>query len=140
MKLRFVTGICIMLALVVISTVISCQSEDELEFKRYYTAGSLIYQSHCQNCHGAHGEGLNGLIPPLSDSTYIKNNKITLACTIKFGLKGKITVSSKLFEGQMPPNDLPNIDIAKVLTYVGNSFGNKMGTINSQQVDDDMCP
>jgi len=38
----------------------------------------------------------------------------------------------------MPANDFAPIDIAEVLTYVTNSFGNKMGTIPSEQVDDDL--
>jgi hypothetical protein len=48
------------------------------------------------------------------------------------GLKETIiTINGKNYEGAMPANDLAPIDIAKVLTYIGNSFGNKMGTITT---------
>lgn len=134
MKLKIIAGIGVVLFVLMIS----CQSDEQLEFKRYYSAGSLVYQSHCQNCHGTNGEGLQGLMPPLTDSVFLKINKARLACFVKYGLKEKITISKRLFEGQMPPNDLPPIEIANVLTYITNSFGNKMGTINSDQVEADL--
>ncbi len=119
----------VIITLIIPILLFSCQNEQQVEFDRYYTAGNVIYQSRCQNCHGEKGEGLNGLIPPLTDSTYLKTNKAALACSIKFGLKGKITVVNKEFEGEMPANDLAPVEIAEVLTYVSNSFGNKTGTI-----------
>jgi len=134
MKLKVISGIGLLLAVLFFS----CQSEKELEFSRYYTAGSVIYQNKCQNCHGANGQGLLALMPPLTDSIYLKANKGILACYIKFGIKGKVTIENKQFEDTMPANDFAPIDIAEVLTYVTNSFGNKMGTITSQQVGDDL--
>jgi len=119
--------------------IISCESSDTLEFDRYYSEGSVIYQTHCQNCHGGHGEGLNGLIPPLSDSVFLAKNSDQLPCTIYFGLKGKITVGKRDFEGQMPAaSGLANIEIAQALTYITNSFGNKMGIFNVEMVNGDL--
>ena len=134
MKLKIIAGIVLMGSILIVS----CQSDEQIEFKRYFTAGSLVYQTHCQNCHGANGEGLQGLMPPLTDSVFLKTNKARLACFVKYGLKEKITISKRLFEGQMPPNDLPPIEIANVLTYITNSFGNNMGTINADGVNADL--
>ena len=134
MKIRVISFLC--LAMIVL--IVSCQNDEQVEFNRYYSNGSVVYQSHCQNCHGAKGEGLQGLIPPLTDSAYLKNNKETLACFVKTGLKGKITIINKSFEGEMPANDLAPLEIAQVLTYVTNSFGNKIGTINTEQVNTDL--
>ena len=127
--------ICCISLLLLICFVISCESETTIEFKRYYSVGATVYQAHCQNCHGVNGEGFALLVPPLNDSAYLKTNKRSLACYIKSGLKGTITVSTKAFDDAMPPNDLSTMEIAQVLTYVGNSFGNKMGTINQEQVE-----
>ncbi len=121
-SLLFVSVITVML--------FSCGNEHSVEFDRYYSSGSLIYQTQCQNCHGANGEGLQELIPPLTDSIYLKNNKNQLACSIKYGLKGKLTIAGRQFEGAMPANDLSPMDLAKVITYVTNSFGNKAGLVN----------
>lgn len=134
MKLKIISSI----ALLLIILAISCQSDDQVEFNRYYSGGSQLYQSHCQNCHGDKGQGLQALIPPLTDSSYLKTNKTNLACYLKNGLKGSITIHNKAFEGEMPASDLSPIEIAKVLTYVTNSFGNKMGIIDLTQVNSDL--
>jgi len=135
MKMKLAGGIVIFLFALLI---ISCENEESIEFKRYYSSGALVYQTHCQNCHGVNGEGLSALIPPLSDSLYLKNNKTTLPCFIKSGLKGVITISGKTFDDTMPANDLSPVEIAQVLTYVGNSFGNKLNIVNEQMVQDDL--
>jgi mono/diheme cytochrome c family protein len=139
MKSKIIGGIGFLLSILIIPGMFtSCQSDEQIEFQRYYSSGSLVYQIHCQNCHGAHGEGLLALIPPLTDSAYLKANKNVLACLVKYGTKGKVTIQNKAFEGTMPPNNLSPIEIANVLTYVTNSFGNKLGTINNQQVTGDL--
>ena len=136
MKLAFITGIGL---LFVMAMVASCQSEDQVEFNRYYSGGSVLYLAHCQNCHGEKGEGLHALIPPLTDSVFLKQNRSSLACYLKNGLKGKLSIAGREFEGEMPAAaDLSPIEVAKVLTYVTNSFGNKQGLINLQQVQADL--
>ncbi|ASU34092.1 c-type cytochrome [Mucilaginibacter xinganensis] len=135
MRLKFIIVICFAL----VAMVVSCQSDEIIEFNRYYVNGSTVYQVHCQNCHGAKGEGLQGLIPSLTDSAYLKNNREVLACFIKKGLKGNITINNKNYEGEMPPDDLAPLEIAQVLTYITNSFGNKMPTINTEKVNADLA-
>jgi mono/diheme cytochrome c family protein len=136
MKLRVIAFIAIVLCVIIVS----CQSDAEQEFKRYYGAGTLVYKAKCQNCHGEKGEGLSSLIPPLTDTSYLKKNKSQLACFVKYGIKETIiTVNGKAYEGAMPANvDMPAIDVAEVLTYIGNSFGNKMGVITVDEVNADL--
>ena len=122
------------LALCCVSMIWSCQSEGQLEFARYYSSGMAIYQSKCQNCHGDKGEGLQSLIPPLTDSAFLRSNKAALACVVKYGTNKTLTVTGRDFDGKMKDVDMPSVEIAEVLTYITNSFGNKMGTITSDQV------
>ena len=129
MKLKLTGGI---IALVLILFIVSCESDESIEFKRYYSSGALVYQTRCQNCHGDKGDGLSALIPPLSDSAFLRKNKSALSCYIKNGLKGSIIINGKTFDDAMPANDLSPVEIARVLTYIGNSFGNKLGTIDEQ--------
>ncbi|HEY4197700.1 MAG TPA: cytochrome c [Mucilaginibacter sp.] len=133
------SGIVVAMAAVIILVIVSCQSDANIEFKRYYSSGALVYQQHCQNCHGVNGEGLSALIPPITDSVYLKNNKNSLACFITSGLKGPITIKGKTFDDAMPASDLSPIEVAQVLTYIGNSFGNKLNTINEQAVQADLA-
>jgi len=117
--LSLLTGIIILQA---------CQSEQELNYARYLSNGSQLYQQHCQNCHGNDGKGLGRLYPPLTDSMFLKRNKSSLACIIKYGLNDTITVNGDEFSGRMPAEpDLPDMDIAAIITYITNSFGNKQG-------------
>ena len=134
MKIKVITAITVLLAIIV-----SCQSEDQLEFQRYYNGGKVLYEKNCQNCHSAKGEGLSNLIPPLTDSVYLKQNKHALACMVRYGINETIiTVNGKAYEGAMPATDLAPVDIAMVLTYVTNSFGNKMGVTRAENVDEDL--
>lgn len=132
------TGIIGIISIVLILLIASCENNNRVEFNRYYANGSAVYQQHCQNCHGAKGEGLQNLIPPLTDSIYLKKSKSALACIIKNGLKGAITISNKQFEGEMPASGLAPVEIAQVLTYINNSFGNKAGTSTTEKVNADL--
>ena len=129
----------ILIAFIAILLAGACQSDENLEFKRYYSSGALVYQQHCQNCHGASGEGLSALIPPLSDSVFLRKSLSSLPCYVKNGLKAQITVNGKTFEDAMPANDLSPVEIAQVLTYVGNSWGNKLNTIDEQSVQKNLA-
>lgn len=117
----------------------ACQSEESITYARYYTAGKKLYESNCQNCHGNDGSGLAMLYPPLNDSTFLKQNKEKLACFIKNGVQGPLQVSGKTFDGQMPAQAaLSDIEIAEIITYISNSFGNQQGLYPYQSVNQDL--
>lgn len=117
----------------------ACQTEQDLTYARYYTVGKQGYETHCQNCHGEKGEGLAALIPPLTDTAYLSRRKDKLACVIKMGLKEEITVAGKTFDEEMPGvPQLTDIDIAAIITYVTNSFGNKQGLKDQAAVKADL--
>jgi mono/diheme cytochrome c family protein len=106
----------------------SCQSENELNYARYYSTGKQVYEQHCQNCHGIDGKGLAKLYPPLTDSVFLKEQKSKLACIIKYGMEDTISINGIEFTNKMPAEShLPDIDIAAVITYITNSFGNQQG-------------
>src|SRR5579863_1489144 len=106
MKWKLTAGIAALICLLA-----ACQNEGDLDFKRYYSSGALLYQSRCQNCHGASGEGLSALIPPLSDSAFLRKNMATSPCDIKNGLKGALRVNGKAFDQAMQAIDLTPLEI-----------------------------
>ncbi len=117
----------------------SCISEEDINFKRYYVNGKGTYEKHCQNCHGAKGQGLGALYPPLTDTTYLIQNKNKLACIIRNGQNQKLTIKNVTYEGQMPANaSLAEIDIAQVIVYITNSFGNEQGLYDPKKVNADL--
>ena len=134
MKIKIISGICLLLMVLVYA----CESDDSIEFKRYYTSGAGVYHDHCQNCHNNNGDGLAELIPPLTDTTFLKTNKSNLPCIIQNGLKAPIKISGRVFNGSMPAVSLTPIEIAQVITYVGNTFGNKLGLVSDDEVGVDL--
>ncbi|WP_257656744.1 c-type cytochrome [Parapedobacter lycopersici] len=113
----------------------SCQGEEAIRKAQYTANGQKLYTSHCQNCHGAKGEGLGALYPPLTDSSYLHEHRDQLACFIKHGLSGPIEVGGKAFDGEMPAMpQLTPIEIAYILTYIGNTFGNTEGFYSQEEV------
>ena len=126
-------------ALLLATVLVSCQSESEIEYKRYYTIGKSVYQNQCKNCHAENGEGLGGLIPSLQKADYLSKNKIKLACMVQNGLQGLIVVNGKFYNGKMPAQtQLAPIEIAEVITYITNSFGNKQGVYGLEKVSLDL--
>src|SRR3569833_771684 len=134
MKTRLVIALSLLLA---VCFIISCERDSSLEFKRYYTEGAQVYTTHCQNCHGAHGDGLVSLILSLTDTVYFKTNKAKLACAIREGMKDPVIVGGKALANVMPQQDLTPLELAEVITYIQNSFGNKMGLTAGDQVQVD---
>lgn len=118
----------------------SCQNEDSITYKRYYVNGKGLYEKYCQNCHGSDGKGLGTLYPPLTDSTYLIPNKKKLACIIRNGQSEQITINNVAYQGQMPANNtLADIDIAQIIVYISNSFGNKQGHYDQAEVAKDLA-
>jgi mono/diheme cytochrome c family protein len=113
----------------------SCQTSGSVEQDMYYTNGRDLYIKSCQNCHGAKGEGLAALAPPLTDTVYLKAKRHELVCIIKNGLAGTITVNGKVYEGKMPNfPEIADIDLAQIAVYITNSWGNKQGMYTTSQV------
>lgn len=126
-------------AFIITTFLFSCQSDAEIEYQRYFIQGRNIYQTQCKNCHAENGEGLGALFPPLKEADYLKKNKNRLACIIKYGLKGLIVVNKKMYNGGMPAQtQLAPIEIAEVITFVTNSFGNKQGMYEVEKVNSDL--
>jgi mono/diheme cytochrome c family protein len=107
-----------------------------VKYQRYYADGSQVYKVHCQNCHMADGKGLAQLIPPLTDSLYLIKNREKLVCFIVYGLNDSIKINGIVYDGKMPAEKhLAAIDLAKVLTYITNSFGNQQGIYDVKEVE-----
>ena len=117
----------------------SCSNEMELNYQRYFVNGKGLYEKNCQNCHGTNGEGLGKLYPPLTDTVFLSKNRSSLACIIKNGLTDKITVNNVSYETEMPGNTaLADIDIAQIIVYITNSFGNGQGFYDQKQAGVDL--
>lgn len=86
--------------------------------------GEDVFVNNCQACHQANGAGVADAFPPLAKSDYLNADKVRAIRAVTGGLEGKLTVNGKVFNGVMPAWDLPDEDIANVMTYIYSKWGN----------------
>jgi nitrite reductase (NO-forming) len=89
--------------------------------------GKEVYTLFCQNCHMEDGKGTPEINPPVAKADYIKKPARTLIDIILKGQSGEVIVNGKKYNTIMPAQEyLTDIQIADVLNYVRNSWGNKV--------------
>ncbi|MCH6198757.1 cytochrome c [Aquiflexum sp. LQ15W] len=104
---------------------------------QYAIEGKALYEANCANCHQKNGTGLGKLIPPIFQSDYFLEDVPRTAKIIKHGQKGEIIVNGVAYNQEMPANSkLTNIEIAHIMTYLYNIWGNEMGVIDATMVED----
>ncbi|WP_421890940.1 c-type cytochrome [Marinoscillum sp.] len=107
----------------------------EIRLTQYMVQGKSLYQTYCSNCHQADGTGLAKLYPPLAGSDYLMADLKEAACLIKNGKTGEIMVNGVSYNQMMPANtNLTPIEIAEIITYISNSWGNKAGISATRDV------
>jgi nitrite reductase (NO-forming)/hydroxylamine reductase len=98
-------------------------------------AGEAVFLANCAACHQPTGVGLPGAFPPLAGSDYLLENPARALTGLLQGLTGPITVNGIQYNSVMPPQGhLSDQDLANVMTYILNSWGNKGGEISPEQV------
>lgn len=97
-------------------------------------AGKVLFNENCAACHQEDGKGLKGVFPPLAKSDYLMKDKKRAISVVLNGLEGKITVNGEEYDNTMPALELSDDDIANVLTYVRNSWGNKSDEVKPNEV------
>lgn len=97
--------------------------------------GAAVYARTCIACHQPTGLGLPPVFPPLANAPIVAGNPELPVKFILQGLMGPITVNGMTYNSMMPPvAGLSDADIADVLTYVRQSFGNKANAVTADQV------
>ena len=102
-----------------------------------------MFASTCQTCHGPDGNGVRSLAPPLNKSEWVTGDKDKLIPIVLFGLTGPVTVNGHLYKapeinGDMPgigyDEDLPNEDVAQLLSYIRKSWQNNASKVTAEEV------
>jgi cytochrome c oxidase cbb3-type subunit 2 len=93
----------------------------------------------CFTCHQANGEGLAGQFPPLAGSDWVLGDKDRLIKISMYGLMGEIEVNGVKYNNVMappgiPPGSLTDEQIANVLTYIRNDWGNSASAVSPEEV------
>jgi mono/diheme cytochrome c family protein len=105
------------------------------DIQKSIAEGKKVFSKYCISCHQADGGGVPYLNPPLIKTSYVLGNKDSLIHIILHGLNQNIEIEDQVFSNTMPAlNILKDQEIADVLTYVRNSFGNKASAVMPAEV------
>jgi len=97
--------------------------------------GQAVYNRTCFACHQPTGMGLPPVFPPLAGSEWVAMDASVAIRNIVQGMQGPITVKGATYNGMMPPVAVvTDKDIADVVTYVRNSFGNSGAEVTEAEV------
>ena len=87
--------------------------------------GKEVYMDMCVACHLPNGKGVAKVYPPLAGSDYLIEKRQESIRAVKYGLRGKIVVNGIEYRGIMSDLGLYADEVADVMNYVSNSWGNK---------------
>lgn len=91
--------------------------------------GAVVYKKVCSQCHRPSGKGIANNYPPLAGSNWLTQKRLESIKAVKYGLKGSIIVNQKPYNGVMSAMGLNNTQVADVMNYTMNSWGNKQKEI-----------
>ncbi len=114
------------------------KGKDLASFKR----GQEVYSTKaaCVACHGADGDGLPNLGPPLIKSEWVTGDTSRLTKLLLHGMTGPVKVNGTVYKpalampGLSANKSITDQDMADVMSYVRNSWGNKAKTVDSRLV------
>ncbi|WP_456438702.1 copper-containing nitrite reductase [Psychroserpens sp.] len=98
-------------------------------------SGKNIYIKTCFACHQAEGQGIPNAFPPLANSDYLNANVNRAIQIVLKGKTGEITVNGEKYNSVMTRQAISNDEIADVMTYIYNSWGNNKTNVTKSQVD-----
>ena len=96
--------------------------------------GERAFTANCMACHQTTGLGIPAAFPPLAGSDYLMADKERSIRIVLEGLTGPVVVNGAKFDSVMPLLNLSDDDVANVLTYVRNSWGNKGEMVHLAEV------
>ncbi|WP_210396990.1 cytochrome c oxidase subunit II [Motiliproteus sediminis] len=94
-------------------------ADQELSLEQLMSRGEAVYNSQCAACHQANGSGIPGAFPALAGSPLIVDNR---AAHLDIVINGKPGTAMQAFGKQ-----LNAVDLAAVITYERNAWGNDLG-------------
>lgn len=98
--------------------------------------GKGVFMQTCFVCHQMDGQGIPAQIPPLAGADYLMADKERSIRIVLQGMTGEVVVNDKKYNGIMTPlNNLSDHEIANVLTYVRNNWGNSGEAVKPEEVN-----
>ncbi len=118
-----------------VQTAQAASAQGTLTKEQQIKAGAALFQGTCSVCHQSNGAGLPNVFPPLAKSDFLAKNQKRAIEVVLNGLTGPVTVNGATYNSVMPPmSQLNDDEVANILTYVNNTWGNSGPAITAKQV------
>ncbi len=112
------------------------RTEKEAEASLPATPGKRVYDTYCMACHMSNGLGAPGMNPPLAGSDWVTGDKTRLIKVVLEGLNEPVEINGEIYQNVMAAHDFLNDQqIADVLTYIRQNFGNEAGPVTPGEVE-----
>jgi nitrite reductase (NO-forming) len=118
-----------------VSTAVQSTARGTLTKQQQIEAGGVLFKGTCSTCHQDNGQGLQNVFPPLAKSDYLLGDPQRAIAIVLNGMTGQVTVNGSSYNSVMPPmSQLNDDEVANILTYVLNNWGNNGPAISAEQV------
>lgn len=102
--------------------------------------GEKKFNQNCASCHQTSGQGAPGVYPPLVGAQWALGSEERVINLVLYGLNGEISVKGNTYNGNMTafgnhPSFRNDRDIAAVVSYVRNAWGNNASYVTAEQVE-----
>jgi mono/diheme cytochrome c family protein len=116
-------------------TAIAHAEDKNLPSAEVMKRGQAVYNRTCIACHQPTGLGIAPVFPPLAGSEWVAMSPSVAVRNILHGMTGPVSVKGTIYNGMMPAvAGLSDGDIADVVSYVRNSFGNTGAVVTEDEV------
>jgi mono/diheme cytochrome c family protein len=124
----------VVFTLVLVSVYVLAQT-GAADMKVSIQRGKKVYDQYCLACHQADGGGVPRMNPPLQKTDYVTGEKKRLINIVLKGLNDPIEINGEEYVNPMASHaHLSDQQIADVLTFIRNNFGNKAGAVSPAEV------
>lgn len=97
--------------------------------------GKIVYETYCLPCHQQDGAGVPRMNPPIAKTDWVNGDKKKLINVILKGLDQPLEINGETYSNIMASHDyLTDLEIADVLTYIRNNFGNRASPVTPVEV------
>lgn len=97
--------------------------------------GQRLYGMHCLSCHQADGGGVPNMQPPIAGGTWVQGDARALALFVMSGGFDSASRKDSDVGNVMPPfRQLADADLAEILTYIRQKFGNGASPVTADEV------
>ncbi|WP_225035608.1 c-type cytochrome [Winogradskyella sp. SM1960] len=109
------------------------QDQDKPKLEASIKRGESVYSDMCITCHLPNGKGVPKAFPPLADSDFLRENQIESIKAAKYGMSGEVVVNGITYNSTMAPLGLSDEEVADVMNYINNSWGNSINNFVTPQ-------